>query len=241
MTDPEEPTDGRVFRSAAYRRHTLLLVGVITGGVVAATAALWTFASFLFEPTWLQTRIEAAGPTAPVVFVLLQTTQVVFAPIPGQVLGTVGGYLFGSALGAAYSILGVILGSTLVFVASRRYGRPFAVQVLTEETVGRADAFVDTYGVPGLFVAFLLPTFPDDALCLVAGLTTIRLRTFLTLLVVGRTPTFVAAAYAGTALADGRVEQFLLILAVLVLLSAVVYGLRSRITDRPGRLTDRGG
>lgn len=92
-----------------------------------------------------------------------------------------------------------------------------------------------------MFVAFLLPTFPDDALCLVAGLTTIRLRTFLTLLVVVRTPTFVAAAYAGTALADDRVERFLLILAGRVLLSAVVYGLRSRITERPDRLTDRGG
>ena len=241
MTDPKAPADDRVFRSAAHRRRALLLVGALTGAVVAVTAALWTFAPYLFDPTWLQTRLEATGPTAPAVFVLLQTAQVVFAPIPGQVLGTVGGYLFGSALGAAYSMLGVVLGSTIVFVASRRYGRPFAVRVLTEEAVARADAFVDTYGVPGLFVAFLLPTFPDDALCLVAGLTKIRLRTFLTLLVVGRTPTFVAAAYAGTALADGRVERFLLILGVLVLVSAGVYGLRSWVTDPSDSLTDRGG
>ena len=241
MTDSETGDGGRVFRSAAHRRRALLAVATLTGALVSATVALWTVAPFLFDPTWLQTRIQAAGPTAPAVFVLLQTAQVVFAPIPGQVLGGVGGYLFGSALGAAYSMLGVLLGSTIVFVASRRYGRPFAVRVLTEETVARADAFVDSYGVPGLFVAFLLPTFPDDALCLVAGLTRIRLRTFLTLLVVGRTPTFVAAAYAGTALADGRVERFLVILAVLVLLSAGVYAIRSWGTDRAGQLTDRGG
>jgi uncharacterized membrane protein YdjX (TVP38/TMEM64 family) len=77
--------------------------------------------------------------------------------------------------------------------------------------------------VPGLFVLFLLPTFPDDVLCFVVGLTDIRFRTFLILVAVGRTPTFVTAVYAGTRLADGALVGFALVLTALAVTSAVVY------------------
>ena len=241
MTDDDPPSTNSTFRSAAHRKRALTVLALLGGGFVAVTVSLWAFAPQVFDPVWLRNRIETTDAAAPVVFVLLQTVQVVFAPIPGQVLGTVGGYLFGSVLGTVYSMLGVTIGSTIVFVASRRYGRPFVARVLTDDALTRVDAFVDAYGAPGLFVAFLLPTFPDDAICLVAGLTTIRFRTFLVLLLVGRTPTFLAAAYAGTALANGRVDRFLLVLVGLLLVSTAVYYLRSRIADRLGPVTDRGG
>ena len=241
MTDDDPPSTSSIFRSAVHRKRALTVLALLGGGFVAVTVSLWAFVPHVFDPVWLRTWIETTDAAAPVVFVLLQAGQVVFAPIPGQVLGTVGGYLFGSVLGTVYSMLGVTIGSVIVFVASRRYGRPFVARVLTDDALTRVDAFVDAYGAPGLFVAFLLPTFPDDAICLVAGLTPIRFRTFLVLLLVGRTPTFLAAAYAGTALANGRVDRVLLVLVGLLLVSAAVYYLRSRITDQLGPVTDRGG
>lgn len=167
------------------------------------------------------------GLAAPVVFVLLQATQVVLAPVPGQLLAGVGGYLFGGGLGTLYSILGTSIGSTVVFVTSRRYGRPFAAHVLAPETLNRVDGLVADYGSAGLFVAFLLPTFPDDALCLMAGLTELRYRRFMVLLLVGRTPTFLASAVAGTSLANGRLDRVLIVLAGLAVVSTVVYHFRS--------------
>ena len=241
MTSDDPPSTSTIFRSTAHRRRALVALGLLGGGFVAVTVSLWAFFPYVVDPVWLRTRIETTDAAAPVVFVLLQAIQVVFAPIPGQVLGTAGGYLFGSVLGTAYSMLGVTIGSTVVFVASRRYGRPFVARVLTDDALTGVDAFVDAYGAPGLFVAFLLPTFPDDAICLVAGLTPIRFRTFLVLLLVGRTPTFLAAAYAGTALANGRIDRVLLVLAGLLLVSAAVYYLRSRIADQLGPVIDRGG
>jgi uncharacterized membrane protein YdjX (TVP38/TMEM64 family) len=89
--------------------------------------------------------------------------------------------------------------------------------------------------VQGLFVLFLLITFPGDVLCFVAGLTDIRLRTFLALVVVGRTSTFVTAAYAGTRLADGALVGVTLVLTALAVISVAVCVARDRIVARLSR------
>ena len=46
--------------------------------------------------------IRSYGMGAPVVFILLQIFQVIFAPIPGEATGVIGGYLFGAVPGFLY-------------------------------------------------------------------------------------------------------------------------------------------
>jgi uncharacterized membrane protein YdjX (TVP38/TMEM64 family) len=237
-TDDADISGESVFRSPAHRRRALAVVGSVCAVFVLSGAVLWWADLLVLDPAWLRTRLAALGPAAPLAFVFLQATQVAVAPIPGQVLAGVGGYLFGSWLGTAYSMFGVIVGSMLVFVASRRYGRPFVERVLTPETTGRFDGFVAEYGTAGLFVAFLLPTFPDDALCALAGLTHLSYRRFLLLLVVGRTPTFFAAAVAGTSVASGDVLRASLVVAGLGAVSIAVYYYRGRLSTVLGAFTD---
>lgn len=227
MTDSRPEAEDSMFRSPSHRRRALLAVGGLLGTLVVVTVSVWWVGLPLFDPVWMRSRIEAMGPAAPVVFVLIQVTQVVFAPVPGQLLTGVGGYLFGSVFGTLYSMLGMTIGSTVVFITSRRYGRPFVVRVLDSETLNRVDRFMTDYGSAGLFIAFLLPMFPDDVLCLMAGLTELRYRRFLLLLLVGRTPTFLASAVVGTSLANGHLGRVLVMLAGLAVVSTVVYYFRS--------------
>jgi uncharacterized membrane protein YdjX (TVP38/TMEM64 family) len=209
-------SDGRVFASAAARRSALVRLALVVAAGGGGLWALHSVAPALFDPTQVRTRVRAFGPLAPLAFVGLQALQVVLAPIPGQTLAVVGGYLFGPVAGSLYSVLGVTVGSWVVFVASRRLGRPFVERVLADEVLDRFDAFVHDRGVAGLFVVFLLPTFPDDAICALAGLTDLRLRTLVGLVVVGRTPTFVLAAVAGDGLGAARYD----LVAGLVVLAA---------------------
>lgn len=181
----ERDDDGdRVFASAEARRdaalRTAAVVCLVGGGAVAVRLLLPGVA----DPARVGAHLDGLGPLAPVAFVVLQTVQVVLAPIPGQTLAGVGGYLFGTLWGAVYSMVGVVLGSAVVFLATRRFGRPYVERVVDPSALTRWDEFVDRAGVPGLFVLFLLPTFPDDVLCFVAGLTDVRFRTFLALVVV---------------------------------------------------------
>jgi len=125
-----EDGEGRLFASDAARRSALLRTGVLLGAVLLATAMLHLAAPQLTDPAWLRTRVAALGSLAPLAFVTLQTAQVVLAPIPGQLLGGVGGYLFGTLRGTAYSMAGVLLGSALVFAIARWYGRPYVERVV---------------------------------------------------------------------------------------------------------------
>jgi len=147
-------------------------------------------------------------------------------------LAGVGGYLFGIGLRAGYSMIGVVIGSTVVFLASRRFGRSYAERVVNQAALQRWDTFINNSAIAALFVCFLLPTFPDDLLCFVAGLTDLWLRRFLNPVVVGRTPMFVAVTFAGTQLADGMFGQFIFALSVLTLSSVAVYLTRDHIVAR---------
>ncbi|WP_255197046.1 TVP38/TMEM64 family protein [Halorarius litoreus] len=219
-----------VFVSRRARRTTLVWVAVLV--VLFAVGVLLgrRYAPVVTDPVTLRALVSGFGPWAPLAFVLLQAAQVVAAPIPGQVLGFVGGYLFGTLHGALYSLLGVSLGSALAFALSRRYGRPYVERVLTAETLERFDDVAAENATFALFVAFLVPGLPDDALCFVAGLTEVPLWKLVAIAVVGRGPAFLLAAFVGSETATGGYAAATLVTAALVVLSVAGFLARDRIT-----------
>jgi uncharacterized membrane protein YdjX (TVP38/TMEM64 family) len=114
--------------------------------------------------------LESLGPWATVVFVGLQAFQVVAAPIPGEATGILGGYLYGPYLGTLLSTIGLTLGSLIAFLLARYFGRPFAERFVSPATMERFDYLLHHKGVFLIFVLFLIPGFPKDALCYLLGL-----------------------------------------------------------------------
>lgn len=128
----------------------------------------------------LQAKIASTGVFAPLVFIFASFLQVTFIPIPSSITIIVGNYLFGFWLSFLYSYIGIVLGSILAFYLGRWLGRPFVNWVVGDNKV------VDEYLIKMknkenviLFFMFLLPLFPDDALCSLAGILPISLMTFL--------------------------------------------------------------
>ncbi len=213
----------KVFRSARAR---WLAVGAIVvllglaGGVYVFSQA---YLDVLFDTAALQSWLDQFGILAPVVFILIQMLQVIFAPIPGQAVALAAGYLFGAVAGTIYSMIGVVLGSAIAFLIARRYGRPAVESLLAADVIDRFDEFVDWAGVPGLLVFVLIPGLPDDAISFLAGLAKFRLPTFLGVIIVGRLPAYVLTVYAGDSLAGGELLEALLVLIVLIAVSVLGY------------------
>ncbi|MGB9956652.1 TVP38/TMEM64 family protein [Haloferax prahovense] len=225
---------GRLFDSSAARNAALVRVGAIAVAFAAVAVGVAVFAPRLADPAWVRSAVESTGPFAPLVFVGIQTLQVILAPIPGQALAAVGGYLFGTAAGTAYSMVGVVAGSAVVFLLARRFGRPAVERLVADDALARFDGFADRRGVTGLFVLFLLPASPDDALCALAGVSPLRLRTLVVLVAVGRLPTFALAAAAGQNAGAANYEAVALLVGVGVVTSAVVYRYRDELAARVG-------
>jgi uncharacterized membrane protein YdjX (TVP38/TMEM64 family) len=193
----------------------------------------------VFDAQALRTWIAGFGVFAPLVFVFLQATQVVVAPIPGQVVALVAGYLFGPVYGTIYSLTGVPIGSAVAFSLAKRYGRSFVERVIADEVIDRFDAFVERVGVPGLFAFVIIPGLPDDAICFLSGLTTWRLRTFIAVIAVGRLPAYVITVYAGGEFAGGRFRTGIALVAFVIVVSAVGYYKQEAVRDLVARIEPR--
>ncbi|WP_254538059.1 TVP38/TMEM64 family protein [Halomarina litorea] len=218
---PSRPA--HLFADARSRRTTLLLVVAVVGLTLVGAAVLRARVSALSDPVAVRAFVAGFGVWAPVAFVCLQAAQVVVAPVPGQVLGFVSGYLFGVVAGTAYSLLGATIGSYVVFRFSRAYGRPYVERALDPDALGLFDDFGDEQGLLAIFLVFLVPGLPDDAVCFLAGLTDIDLSKLVAASLVGRAPGYFLANLAGAQVADAHLAEGLLVVAALVALTLVGY------------------
>jgi len=100
------------------------------------------------------------GSAAPLVFIAIQSLQVVFAPIPGEATGFLGGFLFGIPKGFLYSTVGLTLGSTLAFLLGRWLEIHFVEKIVKKETLERFDFIIERQGALIAFLLFLIPAFP---------------------------------------------------------------------------------
>ena len=174
------------------------------GWAIAALAAValivryWQpLLALVSEQERLRDWIVGFGWAAPIALILVQVVQVVVAPIPGQVVGLVSGYLFGTGWGTAYSMVGILLGAWAVMALARKLGRPFAERFVPPEYLAKFDHLVDRGGPTAFFLLFLLPFVPDDSICILAGLTAIPMPLLMILAAVGRFPSVLASSFIG--------------------------------------------
>ncbi|MHB9285914.1 TVP38/TMEM64 family protein [Halobacteriales archaeon Cl-PHB] len=226
MSDAAVP---RIFESSHARRRFLLHAAVAVVVLGGFTVLAYRELQFLVDAEKARAFVRGYGPLAPVALVALHVLQVVFAPIPGQAVGVVGGYLFGPWVGTALTMVGVAVGSAIAFWLARRFGRPYVERMVHRKHVERFDGITDEQATVALFVVFLLPGLPDDVICFCGGLTTISMRRFVLLAVVGRTPSFFVANLFGDFVGTGQVVAATALLALAGGITAVGYLYRARL------------
>jgi len=212
------------------------LVAVITLGAAALAAGLiyrneiWQAASQLYaiisDRQRMQTFIASFGVAAPAVFIVLQVLQVVFAPVPGEATGFIGGFLFGTWQGFLYSTVGLTVGSILNFGIGRFLGDRFVRRMIPSSRLEQMDRFVKHQGVIILFILFVFPGFPKDYLCLFLGLSAMPFSVFLLITAVGRMPGTLMLSLQGASLYE---KQYTLLAALMIgclLLAALAYRYR---------------
>lgn len=140
--------------------------------------------------------LQSFGILGPVVLFCLLIAQVFIAIIPGHALMVTAGYVYGM-LGLVIVIVSTILGSEIAFFIARRYGRDLIYKLASQKTIDKWDKAAHNQGILFYFFSFLLPIFPNDLMCYVAGLATISPKKFLIANVLGRTCTAVIVTMIG--------------------------------------------
>jgi len=163
------------------------------------------------------------GIGAPVAFIIVQILQVLFAPVPGEASGFIGGYLFGITKGFIYSSIGLTIGSWINFLIGRFLGEHYVRKLIPAKQLNRFDTIIKRQGVIAVFILFVFPGFPKDALCFFLGFSAIPIKLFMILASIGRMPGTFMLSLQGSLLLEQSYEMFALILGICIVLIFIAF------------------
>jgi uncharacterized membrane protein YdjX (TVP38/TMEM64 family) len=168
-------------------------IGLITLVVLAITILLcWyrqpliDFLRVITDQAALSDYLSQFGPIGPVVLFVLLISQVFIAVIPGHALMVSAGYIYG-LVGFVVVVSSTVIGSQIAFLLSRRYGRDLIFKLARPDIIKHWEKIAQNQGVLFFFFGFVLPIFPSDLMCYVAGLATISPKRFFIANLLGRT------------------------------------------------------
>jgi len=114
--------------------------------------------------------VQSFGALGPVILFVLLFAQVFIAVIPGHALMMTSSYVYGFAEGATITAVSTIIASQLAFLIARNYGRSLIDRLASPQIIERWDKLSANQGALFYFFTFVLPIFPSDLMCYVAGL-----------------------------------------------------------------------
>jgi len=170
---------------------TQKLMGIGLAGF--AVFEMWSFRGPLFEALrWFSdldavtASIRGYGLWGPAILFVLFILQTFIAFIPGQALMVSSGYIYGFTGGILITWISLVIGGQAAFWLARRYGRPFAEKWVSAPVLDRWDKSAAGQGIGFYVVTLVMPFFPNDAMCYVAGLGNMTFRRFLLANIIGR-------------------------------------------------------
>ena len=212
--------------------------GLIAGLVLLATLAILTIwlalSGHLAEITKrlvlmvgskdsIRIYLESWGAWAPLAYMILQGLQVVVAPIPGELTGVVGGFLFGTWRSVIYSSIGLTVGSAVAFMLAKLIGLPFVKLFVRPDQFKKLDFLTRPRGEIAILALFMVPGFPKDVLSYLLGLTPLPFLKFVVICGLGRIPGTILLGLSGAALYNENWRLVITLIVVCILVAIVSY------------------
>jgi uncharacterized membrane protein YdjX (TVP38/TMEM64 family) len=208
-------------------KRTAILIASVAGAIIASKILLENVLGIRLEPLLESWIVHAGAGSAATVIALLAAD--LFLPIPSSLVMVLSGAAFGVVWGALIALAGSVGGEWLGFELVRRYGRRASRKIVGDEEIDRLARVFARHGAAAVAVTRALPVVMET-MSVVAGLSTMTRRTFLTASLLGTAPIVFVYAYAGAVSRQtGSLVPAIVMLVAVAGLGWVVY--RARMTD----------
>jgi uncharacterized membrane protein YdjX (TVP38/TMEM64 family) len=175
--------------------------------------------------------ILSFGVLAPLISFLLMVFQAILAPLPAFLITFANAALFGWVYGAALSWASAMVGALLCFYIAQFLGRDVVEKLTSKMALESVDAFFERHGAYAILIARLLPFISFDVVSYAAGLTSMKLRSFLVATGIGQLPATLVYSYVGGMLtgdAKTAVYGLLILFSVTILIYLIKQVYRGR-------------
>ena len=215
-------------------KHLMVIRGIIIFFVIilmawATIEAFPLISKLSNEETRIEFKEDIAnkGIVGVLIVLGLQILQIVVAVIPWQPMEIVSGMLYGTWGGMLLCLVGIFIGTAIVYFIVRRVGTDFIQLFFKKEQIDNirnSKLFKDTRKFELLlFVVFVLPLVPKDIFIYIGGLSPIKPKKFLTLATLSRIPGLFITVYAGNKLSEGEFLTVIILIALFLVLGILGY------------------
>ena len=180
--------------------------------------------------------IESFGIWGAVVALLIQVLQVVLAVIPGEPIEIVMGVLYGTVCGCLMCLVGIAIGSCIVFLSVRRLGKNAVEKVMSNEKYKKLKFLNDPSRRDVLlFILMFIPGTPKDTLTYFAPFTGIPFVRYIIISTVARIPSIISSSYIGSSIMGGNFVRSIIAFAVVGAVSLVGILVYNKIIEDKNR------
>lgn len=178
----------------------------------------------LFNKAYLSNRLDDFKGFAFIPLILLQIIQIVICIIPGQPIQFASSYLYGVLGGFLISLVGAFIGTVITYYLAKFLGNDALHVIFGEEKVkSYVRKLNSSRAYVIIFLLYLIPGIPKDVTSYIAGISNIRLRPFIFLSILGRSPGVLESLLFGTFLAHRNYFGIAMLIIASIIILLICY------------------
>ena len=152
----------------------------------------------------------------------IQLLQIFVAFIPGEPVEIMLGVVWGSWGGMFTCLLGILIGTTVIYFLARKLGMSFIRKVVGTDDLTKYKFLRDKNKVElTVFILFFIPGTPKDALTYIAPMAPIHPVKYILIATFARIPSIITSTILGDSVVEGNYILAIVIFAITALISVL--------------------
>lgn len=163
----------------------------------------------------------------------IQLLQIFVAFIPGEPVELMLGYVWGPWLGTFTCLLGIFIGTLIIFLLVRKLGKKFVKKVVGTDDLTKYKFLRDKNKLEiTIFILFFIPGTPKDALTYIVPFAPIRPLKYMLIATLARIPSIITSTIVGDSVADGDYLVAIIVFALTAVISVLGIILGNKFVEK---------
>ena len=201
----------------------IIVLGLFIAVIAGLSWLLWLkFRPYITDMNSFRSLVDSMGIWGYLAIILMVAVQIILAVIPAGPFQLAAGFAYGNVIGVILNLIGCAIGSGIVFLLVRKFGRKIIKWFVNDSEMDKLDKVINSPRWKWILtIIVLVPGTPKDVIGYFAGLTKLKFWEWMLISTLGRLPAIILTVMGGSAIFDSDIKFAVIIIAVIVVLMAL--------------------